>query len=495
MWVKTCIIKHLPLDIFGRKVGDQQASLVDYSEYLESLRGLSDSSVINSIYLDNEDLEMYHNRIGIEGPRGNLIRVRWYGDHVNPPSFVFMERKTRQGMAYNVDEAIKERFRVKNENVQPYMEGKWTTRQKLEKMVLAGKIKKEKADELKTLSEDIQAEIVSKRLKAGVRTVCRRAAFQEGKDQTLRFSLDTNLHMIDETPAANKKWFRDLDKAIDLKEVIKFPFAVLEVKTQAVPPDWVKDLQTSPHVIPAEHFSKFLYGSARLRHNVRFVPQWYDATLALLQAPPSPPQQQHSLQQQQQQQLQPSPTRVEPPQLSPPSLSDFDDIEEPQEKPIQKKQSALGWLRSRSQSRHEEERVPLLQSDSKPIVVQPQAAPARGSTKGLAAKQQRTAKTFFANERTLLSWVNTVTFLSLTGLTLLNTNSQIGRVSGLAMISVTICFAVYALRKYRKRLAGLTEASMVNLEDRVGPIVLVITFCGVLLFVAAYFGIAPFFHL
>ena len=74
--------QHLPLDIFGRKPGDLETSLVDHTDYLESLHGLSDSSVINSIYLDNENLDMYHNRIGLEGPRGNLIRVRWYGDHL-----------------------------------------------------------------------------------------------------------------------------------------------------------------------------------------------------------------------------------------------------------------------------------------------------------------------------------------------------------------------------------------------------------------------------
>jgi len=104
-------------------------------------------------------------------------------------------------------------------------------------------------------------------------------------------------------------------------------------------------------------------------------------------------------------------------------------------------------------------------------------------------KQQRTAKTLFANERTLLSWVNTVTFLSLTGVTLLNTSSDIGRVSGLAMILVTIMFALYALNKYRKRLTGLQEANIVGLEDRVGPGVLIGTFCVVIAFVGFYFSL------
>jgi SPX domain protein involved in polyphosphate accumulation len=51
MEVKTTIMKHLPVDIFGRKKEDAST---DKSDYLESLKGLSDSNVINSIYLDND---------------------------------------------------------------------------------------------------------------------------------------------------------------------------------------------------------------------------------------------------------------------------------------------------------------------------------------------------------------------------------------------------------------------------------------------------------
>jgi uncharacterized membrane protein YidH (DUF202 family) len=38
-------------------------------------------------------------------------------------------------------------------------------------------------------------------------------------------------------------------------------------------------------------------------------------------------------------------------------------------------------------------------------------------------EMQRVAKTYFSNERTLLSWLNTVTFLSLSGLTLINSDT------------------------------------------------------------------------
>lgn len=90
MTVKLIIIKRLPLDIFGRK---KSSTAVDFTKYVDSLNNFQDSSVINSVYLDNEKLQMYHDRTGIDTPRGNLIRVRWYGDFIYPPAKVFMERK------------------------------------------------------------------------------------------------------------------------------------------------------------------------------------------------------------------------------------------------------------------------------------------------------------------------------------------------------------------------------------------------------------------
>jgi len=106
--------------------------------------------------------------------------------------------------------------------------------------------------------------------------------------------------------------------------------------------------------------------------------------------------------------------------------------------------------------------------------------------------KQRTAKTFFANERTLLSWVNTVTFLSLSGLTLLNTDTAVGRYSGTALIIITIAFAVYAFRKYRQRLGGLQKETLIGFEDKIGPGILIGTFCTVLLFISVYFGFHDF---
>ena len=55
------------------------------------------------------------------------------------------------------------------------------------------------------IANDIQVEIISKNLNAALRTVCKRTAFQDGKDQSLRFSIDYNFHIIDELQTQRKK--------------------------------------------------------------------------------------------------------------------------------------------------------------------------------------------------------------------------------------------------------------------------------------------------
>lgn len=69
--VKTMIIKHLPIDVFDKT----------------SLRS---SSLITSVYYDNDDMDLYHERLKkLEGAR--VVRMRTYG--VAPWNTVFVERK------------------------------------------------------------------------------------------------------------------------------------------------------------------------------------------------------------------------------------------------------------------------------------------------------------------------------------------------------------------------------------------------------------------
>jgi len=609
MRVKTIVVRYLPLDIFGRKKILKNGKTSSASAYLENLPSLDDSCVINSVYLDNDQLQMYHERIGGDTPRGNLVRIRWYGSSVNPPSYVFMERKTRQAGTYKVDESVKERFRIKRENVMPYMNGTWSTQKKLENMVLRKQLKEDKAERMKVTSFDIQSEIVTKRLGPAVRTVCRRSAFQQGKDQRLRLSLDTNLHMLDELPAWPNSWYRDMDQPLTKNDIVTFGFGVLEIKTQEEPPQWVMDFQNSGLIIAAEHFSKFLYGSFKLRPlKVRFEPPWLAFTLTL-ESNPRLPQEVPKVERNTSGNLTPSGTitrsrtgsqssdinnnnnnnvltsskggtglvhyipsplladsqnislalptarlsadkisknvgrksssgtvtPVDIPKLRDqasnivanlpnPSLSVSPSTSytpepllpsfmtttpsraipipesEPESDLSQTKKvrnKYASFLPGMDKEKSEEEQS-LLRNDH---LAQPRGR--RDSTsegiplenmndKSHAREQKRRRSTFGESIRNLfMQWVNTVTFLSLTGITLLNTDTTVGRYTGIMMILITIGFAIYALNRYRQRLKSMQESTTIGFEDRYGPIVLVTIFCLVLIFIGGFFGLTP----
>eukprot|EP00918_Siedleckia_nematoides_P067840 GHVU01147655.1.p1 GENE.GHVU01147655.1~~GHVU01147655.1.p1 ORF type:complete len:362 (-),score=88.64 GHVU01147655.1:192-1277(-) len=84
-------------------------------------------------------------------------------------------------------------------------------------------------------------------------------------------------------------------------------------------------------------------------------------------------------------------------------------------------------------------------------------------------------KTFFANERTLLQWMNTAVLLATISITLLNYGSHQSRIAGLIMAPVAIFFIAYSFWVYLRRSRALERKEAIDYNDRVGPAVLVCT--------------------
>jgi SPX domain protein involved in polyphosphate accumulation len=66
------------------------------------------ASFIDSVYLDNDQLELYHGRLD-KSPGAIALRLRWYG--AGEPSLVFCERKTHREK-WTGEVSVKERFTV-----------------------------------------------------------------------------------------------------------------------------------------------------------------------------------------------------------------------------------------------------------------------------------------------------------------------------------------------------------------------------------------------
>ena len=89
--VKYAILTHLPVFLQKTSTGE------------------SDSQMTNSVYLDNDQLELYHGRLD-KTPGAIALRLRWYG--AGDPKLVFVERKTHREK-WTGEVSVKERFMVR----------------------------------------------------------------------------------------------------------------------------------------------------------------------------------------------------------------------------------------------------------------------------------------------------------------------------------------------------------------------------------------------
>jgi SPX domain protein involved in polyphosphate accumulation len=90
--VKYFILRHLPVFLQKTSTGE------------------SDSQFTNSVYLDNDQLELYHGRLD-KSPGAIALRLRWYD--TGDPSLVFVERKTHNDK-WTGEVSVKERFMVRS---------------------------------------------------------------------------------------------------------------------------------------------------------------------------------------------------------------------------------------------------------------------------------------------------------------------------------------------------------------------------------------------
>ena len=268
--VKLIILKHLPVLVFNaNKEFDQQ------------------DSAITSIYYDNpERWDLYEGRLKkTEG--AEAIRLRWYGGMKSET--IFVERKTHRE-DWTGEKSVKARFALKEKNVNAYMRGD------LLPAAIFEKARKEGKKSAKAIAEDerLAAEVQWSILKKGYKPVCRsfynRTAFQLPADARVRISLDTELTMVrednmDGAQRSGDNW-RRMDIGIDWPfsqippaDVVKFPYAVLEVKLQTQlgqePPEWVRQLISSHLVEAVPKFSKFIHGVACMfPDRIDLLPFW-----------------------------------------------------------------------------------------------------------------------------------------------------------------------------------------------------------------------------
>jgi uncharacterized membrane protein YidH (DUF202 family) len=261
--VKYAVLKHLPVFLQKTSTGE------------------SDSQLTNSVYFDNDQLELYHGRLD-KTPGAIAYRLRWYG--AGDPKIVFFERKTHRD-TWTGEASVKERFIVDESEVKQVLNDRYPVAEKRKKMEAKKGATKAEVDDWELLVNEMTQVVQAKQLVPTMRTQYMRTAFQIPFDATVRISLDTNLCMISERgydTMGGAKWFRDPEKSLADNEITRFPHAILEVKLELggnslEPPQWVTELQNSGMLYEVHKFSKFIHGCATLLPEyVRSVPYWMD---------------------------------------------------------------------------------------------------------------------------------------------------------------------------------------------------------------------------
>ena len=297
--VKQTLAEHLPVFLMER---EKTRNVVSRDGALPSAAPsaaasgpgvAADSQMTSSVYLDNVSLGLYHNRLK-KMPHSIAIRLRWYGlDPEEGP--VFVERKTHRE-SWTGDESVKERFALPANLVVPFLHGKHTWEMEKKRLVAAHakknpdgkkKMSPSELEGIRVLFSEVQAAAEAKQLQPTLRTVYMRTAFQVPYDASVRCSLDTSLCMLSENPRdgptckALNRWFRDPEIPVHRTEVTRFPHAVLEIKLALDPgedpPVWLDDLIRSGCLTELPKFSKFMHGCAVLFPDIaQEVPYWID---------------------------------------------------------------------------------------------------------------------------------------------------------------------------------------------------------------------------
>lgn len=268
--VKAIIMLHLPVLIFNK---DKKWEPSD--------------SAVSSTYFDNPNFDLYTGRLQRD-EEAEAIRFRWYGP-MNSTS-VFIERKTHHA-SWLDGASVKDRFRIKENQVNQFMTGIYTADQ------IAAHQKQAGADDATTesvrfIAQGVQKSFKEKRLEPMLRAFYNRTAFQLPDNQRVRISLDTDLTFIredhlDDIPRRQPTYnWRRNDVRIDYpfsyvkeSDILRFPYAVLETKLQThlgqEPPAWLNSLVESHLVHEVPRFSKYLHGACHFyRERLPLLPWW-----------------------------------------------------------------------------------------------------------------------------------------------------------------------------------------------------------------------------
>lgn len=117
--LKCDVIKHLPILIYGK--GKDRGGAKSRLSSLQE-QAVRDGTLISSVYFDNNNMDTYHERLRREHG-SSLVRIRWYGKRtVDPEDESFVERKIHKD-GWTGERSVKERAPITSREVAKFVHG------------------------------------------------------------------------------------------------------------------------------------------------------------------------------------------------------------------------------------------------------------------------------------------------------------------------------------------------------------------------------------
>ncbi|KAI7904520.1 VTC domain-containing protein [Cokeromyces recurvatus] len=477
--VKSIILFHLPVHVFNKK------------KKLEA----SDMAV-SSVYFDNPQFDLYTERLE-RYEAAEAIRLRWYGPHKDENDNIFVERKTHKA-PWREGKSVKDRFRLKEGLVNSFLSSEYTADHLAEDIRHDMKKKQTKLESIiqenHFVASGIQKSVKERQLKPTCRVFYNRTAFQLPGDQRLRISLDCNLTFIRED-GCDSNWKRtdiDIDfpfRSIPEKDILRFPYAILETKLQThlgqECPAWLDNLIESHLVHEVPRFSKYLHGASILfKDHIPTVPYWLPQCNIEIRRPPitniglsrsmsfKPLVNGHH--------------RTSLLMMYDRELNGYNTTQEKKKKNTSLFNTSRFRTISNSLLKRESNQEETKNEDMNHLslnLMDPHndlkegkktVLPSR-STNGSRLGKRTEPKTFFANERTFISWLQFCALLLSVALGLLNHGDRISRIIGAVFILISSALSFYALGRFQYRSWQLrTHRQITRYDDIWGPTVLCI---------------------
>lgn len=565
MEVKTRILRHLPVLVYASAPTENDdlidrygvldtdvaaASSSSSGENQDAVQGKSLDPVITALYFDNEQFELYNNKL-LKTNASPTLRLRWVGRLIDKPAIFLEKRMVVEDPQTGNTELEETRLEMKTKYMNGFI---FNGDQKYKEQTLS-KLKESgtRQDEIvKTTNnfDSLQKFIMQEELQPVLRTTYRRTAFQIPGDDRVRVTIDSDILYIREDSFDKDRpirdpnnWHRtDIDsnisnpmKILRSGEYSKFPYSVMEIKVKNPVSgqgtgastgklkkhgQWISELTNSHLVKEVPKFSLYIQGVASLfgdQEKLDVLPFWLPELEVDIRIGPKQAYEKEKIKMKKRKEAQAEIDRMRRfSRISFPSTpeqqtqqaqqenqvkqieADLEDHESSDEEDDARRKKTARKHKPRTEATFlkilagQNPKLTGVDSEDEEISLPPGVQKPTSYIKN-AGPVKVEAKVWLANERTFNRWLRVTSLLSILTFSIYNSVKkaefpELANFLAYVFFGLTIFTGIWSYAVYLKRLSAIKERSGKHLDAPLGPILLaaVISITLIINFVVAF---------